>query len=174
MLTVALGGAADRRPAADVNALVPFYAIGVFTGFSMAGFGMARYHQPAHGSRAGGDKLVINFSAGVLSPVVVGSSRSRSSPRAPGWWSSSFPVLVFMLIRLNREYRAEAAILEMFRTDRPAVVNYARHQVFVFVNSVDLAMLAALRYGRSLRADQLTAVHFVIDAPRGTAAKALG
>src|SRR5581483_6210054 len=28
----------------NVNALVPFYAIGVFTAFSMAGFGMARYH----------------------------------------------------------------------------------------------------------------------------------
>ena len=29
---------------ANTNNLVPFYAIGVFTGFSMAGFGMARYH----------------------------------------------------------------------------------------------------------------------------------
>src|SRR5207247_7197121 len=28
----------------NVNHLIPFYAIGVFTGFSMAGFGMARYH----------------------------------------------------------------------------------------------------------------------------------
>ena len=29
---------------ADVNSLVPLYAIGVFTAFSMAGFGMAKYH----------------------------------------------------------------------------------------------------------------------------------
>ena len=29
---------------ANVNALVPFYAIGVFTAFTMAGFGMAKYH----------------------------------------------------------------------------------------------------------------------------------
>src|ERR1700758_5515305 len=29
---------------ADVNSLVPLYAIGVFTAFTMAGFGMARYH----------------------------------------------------------------------------------------------------------------------------------
>ncbi|WP_424394209.1 APC family permease, partial [Mycobacterium sp.] len=28
----------------SVNALVPFYAIGVFTGFSMAGYGMSKYH----------------------------------------------------------------------------------------------------------------------------------
>ena len=36
---------------ANVNALVPFYAIGVFTAFSMAGFGMARYYHPAPGTR---------------------------------------------------------------------------------------------------------------------------
>ena len=30
---------------ATVDALIPFYAIGVFTGFAMAGFGMARYHR---------------------------------------------------------------------------------------------------------------------------------
>ena len=29
---------------ADVNSLVPLYAIGVFTAFTMAGFGMAKYH----------------------------------------------------------------------------------------------------------------------------------
>jgi hypothetical protein len=67
-------------------------------------------------------------------------------------------------MRLNREYRAEAAILEKFRTHHPELVNYARHRVFVLVNSVDLAVLEALRYGRGLRADELTAVHFVIDS----------
>src|SRR5262245_58058549 len=30
---------------ANTNNLVPFYAIGVFTGFAMVGFGMARYHR---------------------------------------------------------------------------------------------------------------------------------
>jgi hypothetical protein len=43
-------------------------------------------------------------------------------------------------------------------------VKYARHHVFVCVNTVDIAMLVALRYGKGLRADQLVAVHFMIDA----------
>jgi len=67
-------------------------------------------------------------------------------------------------MRLNREYRAEAAILETFRTDRPELVKYARHKVFVFVNSVDLSVIEALRYGKGLRADELIAVHFMVDA----------
>jgi hypothetical protein len=35
--------------------------------------------------------------------------------------------------------------------------------VFVFVDSVDLAVIEALRYGRGLRADELIAVHFMVD-----------
>jgi hypothetical protein len=38
--------------------------------------------------------------------------------------------------------------------------------VFVFVDSFDLATLAALRYARSLRPTQIRAVHFVIDSVR--------
>jgi hypothetical protein len=76
----------------------------------------------------------------------------------------AFPVLVFALMRLNRQYRAEAAVLEMSRTEHPELVKYARHRVFVFVDSVDLAEIEALRYGKGLRADELTAVHFVVDA----------
>jgi hypothetical protein len=36
--------------------------------------------------------------------------------------------------------------------------------VFVLVNSLDLAVLEALRYGKGLRADDLIAVHFMVDA----------
>jgi hypothetical protein len=38
---------------ATVDALIPFYAIGVSTGFAMAGFGMARYHRRTRGRNGG-------------------------------------------------------------------------------------------------------------------------
>ena len=48
---------------ANVNSLVPFYAIGVFTAFTMAGFGMAKFHHPDQGAAHWRRKLVmINFS----------------------------------------------------------------------------------------------------------------
>ena len=50
---------------ADVNNLVPLYAIGVFTAFSMAGFGMARYHS-RHRTPGWRRRMIINFSAGVM------------------------------------------------------------------------------------------------------------
>ncbi|MEB3981256.1 amino acid permease [Mycobacterium sp. 663a-19] len=154
-LLVATGG--------SVSALVPFYAIGVFTGFSMAGYGMTRHHltQREPGWR---HRLAINLSAAILSTIVVGIFAVAKFTEGAWLVVVVFPVLVFILIRLNREYRAEAAILEMFRTDHPELVKYARHRVFVFVNSVDLAVIEALRYGKGLRSDELIAVHFMVDA----------
>lgn len=147
----------------SVNALVPFYAIGVFTGFSMAGYGMTKHHltQREPGWRY---RLAINLSAGILSTVVVGIFAVAKFTEGAWLVVVVFPILVFFLMRLNREYRAEAAILEMFRTDRPEVVRYARHRVYVLVSSVDLSVLEALRYGKGLRADELIAVHFMVDA----------
>jgi amino acid transporter len=154
-LLVATGG--------SVSALVPFYAIGVFTGFSMAGYGMTKHHltQRESGWR---HRLVINLSAAILSTIVVGIFAVAKFTEGAWLVVVVFPLLVAGLIRLNREYRAEAAILEAFRTDRPEIVKYARHCVFVLVNSLDLAVLEALRYGRGLRADDLIAVHFMVDA----------
>jgi amino acid transporter len=151
-----------------VNALVPFYAIGVFTGFAMAGYGMTKHHlvQREPGWR---HKLAINFSAAVISTVVVGIFAVAKFTEGAWLVVIVFPLLVGLLTRLNREYRAEAAILEQLRTDRPDMVRYARHLVFVFVNSLDLAVLEALRYGRGLRADELVAIHFVIDSAHAEA-----
>lgn len=147
----------------SVNALVPFYAIGVFTGFSMAGYGMTKHHL-THREPGWRHRLAINLSAGILSTVVVGIFAVAKFTEGAWLVVVVFPLLVFMLIRLNREYRAEAAILEMFRTDRPDLVKYARHRVYILVNSVDLAVIEALRYGKGLRADELIAVHFMVDA----------
>ncbi|MEE6175796.1 APC family permease [Mycobacterium sp. 050134] len=147
----------------SVNALVPFYAIGVFTGFSMAGYGMTKHHL-THREAGWRRRLAINLSAAILSTIVVGIFAVAKFTEGAWLVVVIFPLLVFVLTRLNREYRAEAAILEMFRTDRPEMVKYARHRVFVFVNSLDLSVIEALRYGRGLRADELVAVHFMVDA----------
>jgi amino acid transporter len=147
----------------SVSALVPFYAIGVFTGFSMAGYGMTKHHL-THRESGWRHRLAINFSAAILSTIVVGIFAVAKFTEGAWLVVVVFPLLVMALIRLNREYRAEAAILEAFRTDRPELVKYARHRVFVLVNSLDLAVLEALRYGKGLRADELIAVHFMVDA----------
>ena len=68
---------------AKVDKLIPLYAIGVFTGFTMAGAGMAKYHL-THREPQWQRRSVINGTAAVLSAIVDSSSPSRSSPKGPG------------------------------------------------------------------------------------------
>jgi amino acid transporter len=149
---------------ANVNALVPFYAIGVFTAFTMAGFGMARYHHRLREARWR-RKLVINFSAGVTSLVVVLIFVVVKFTEGAWLVVILFAIGVPALIRLNREYRMEAEVLERIgdRPRPPEPPRYPRRTVYVLVDSFDLATLAALRYASSLRPTTLRAVHFVID-----------
>jgi amino acid transporter len=148
---------------ASVNALVPFFAIGVFTAFAMAGFGMSRHHF-THRDHGWHRKVLVNMSAGVMSAIVVGIFVVAKFTEGAWLVVVVFPILVYGLIRLNQQYGAEASVLEMSRTERPELAKYARLRVFVFVDSVDLAEVEALRYGKGLHAEELTAVHFVVDA----------
>jgi hypothetical protein len=77
-----------------------------------------------------------------------------------------FPLLVSVLMHLNRQYRAEASVLETSLSEFPDLAKHARHRVLVFVDSVDLAEVEAMRYAKGLDADELTAVHFVLDETR--------
>jgi amino acid transporter len=151
----------------SLNALVPFYAIGVFTGFSMAGYGMTK-HWLTHRGPGWRSKLVINLSAGLLSTVVVAIFAVAKFTEGAWLVVVVFPILVLALMRLNRQYRAEASVLEMSVGDSPDLAEHARHRVFIFVDSVDLAEVEAMRYAKGLHADNLTAVHFVLDSAHAT------
>jgi amino acid transporter len=153
----------------SVDALVPLFAMGVFTGFSMAGYGMTKHHLTHHGP-GWRRKLAINLSAGILSTIVVAIFAVAKFTEGAWLVVVVLPVLVFALMRLNRQYRTEAAVLETeissAEHDRATAVDYARHRVFVFVDSIDLAEREALRYAKEMHADELTAVHFILDAER--------
>jgi amino acid transporter len=151
---------------ADVNNLVPLYAIGVFTAFSMAGFGMAKYHT-RHKTPGWRRRMIINFSAGVMTAIVVAIFAVVKFTEGAWVVVVLFAVLVPALIRMNREYTAETEVLETISENQPPPPpHYSRRTIFVFVDSFDLATLAALRYARSQRPTTIRAVHFVIDNVR--------
>jgi len=146
--------------------LVAFYAIGVFTGFAMAGFGMARYHlrtrEPGWRRR-----LVINTAGGVYTALVVVIFAIFKFTEGAWLVVAVFPILVYVFIRLNRQYRTEATAVEAIGTGQlPDPPNYPRRTVLVLVDGVDLATIAGLRYARSLHPTELRAIHFVIDQVR--------
>jgi amino acid transporter len=150
----------------NVNSLVPFYALGVFTAFTLAGFGMSRYFGK-HRGPGWQYKRVITFAAGLTSLVVVLIFAIVKFKEGAYLVIILFIVGVPALIWLNRQYGLEAQVLADIGTRRRArpadPPSYSRRTVFVFIDDFDLATIAGLRYARSLRPTTLRAVHFVID-----------
>ncbi len=151
---------------AKVDKLIPFYAIGVFTGFTMAGLGMAKYHrtQREEGWRR---KLVINAVSGVVSALVVLIFAVVKFREGAWLVVVLFPILWLVLMRLNKRYRDEARSLDLVawvREDQAEPPHYARHTVLVLVDRLDLAVLRALRYAGSIRPTDIRAVHLMVDS----------
>ena len=146
----------------NVTALVAVYAIGVFTGFTLAGAGMSKHHW-SHRGPGWKHKLLINGSASVLSLVVV--MVLVIAKFAQGAWTVVvlFPLLTMALIRLNRQYRAETELLERGAIAASEMPVLRRHVVLVFVDRLDMATARAIQYARSLNPDEIRAVHFVLD-----------
>jgi amino acid transporter len=147
---------------AKVDKLIPLYAVGVFTGFTMAGAGMAKYHftnREDHWRR----RLAINGTASVLSLVVL--VIIAVTKFAEGAWVVVviLPLGVFVLLRLHRQYASEEKQLEAGVAAAAEAPVLDKHVVIVLVDRLDLASARALQYARTLHPDDLRAVHFVLD-----------
>jgi len=145
-----------------VDRLVAFYAIGVFTGFTLAGFGMAKHFRTFRGPRWKA-KVWLNTIVGSVSGLVVLIFAVTKFTEGAWLVVLIFPIMVVMLLRLHRAYDREAALLEAVPSTAP-VIRAARSSVVVLVDSVDLAVIRAIRYARTLRPTELHVVHFVIDS----------
>ena len=146
---------------ASVEHLVAFYALGVFTGFTLAGFGMTRHslRNKPKGWRA---RVVINSVAGSVSLlVVIIFSIVKFSE---GAWIVLVlaPILVITFLRLRAQYTREQNALSV-QEHQDRATSIARHDVTVLVDNVDIATIGAIRYARSLKPRSIAAVHFVID-----------
>ena len=150
--------------AGSVEHLVAFYALGVFTGFSLTGFGMARKSLKDKQNKWR-RSYIINLISGVVSLIIVIIFSVVKFSEGAWLILTITPILVMTLLRLNRQYRAEVAVLNVpEKSDRATSI--ARHDVTVLVDNVDLATIGTVRYARSLNPRNLTAVHFVIDDRR--------
>jgi len=150
---------------AHVDKLVPFYAIGVFTGFTMAGFGMASYYK-RHQVPGWRSKWLIGVVCGFVAALVVVIFAVVKFTEGAWLVVVLFPIMWLGLVRLNTRYRAESRALNLAtRSSEPVKTqHYPRHVVLVFVDRLDLAVIRALRYAGSLRPTELKAVHLSLDS----------
>jgi amino acid transporter len=147
---------------AEVSRLIPLYAIGVFTSFTLSQAGMAKHHvrEKEQGWRWG---LFVNGFGSFLSAVVclvIGYFKFSQG----AWVIIVFvPIMVFFLVKLAKQYEQEDHALAHDVPKAVAAPVRKRLVVMVFVDRLDLAVARAMQFGRALRPDELRAVHFVID-----------
>jgi hypothetical protein len=166
VLSLALLIGTSKGSGPNVNSLIPFYAIGVFTGFTMAGLGMAKYHS-THRTPGWQRRLTINMASGIVSSLVVLIFAVVKFKEGAWLVIILFPLGWLALTRLNRRYTEEARSLELatwVRQDQAEAPMYSRHTVLVLVDRLDLAVLRGLRYASTLRPTDLRAVHVNLDS----------
>jgi amino acid transporter len=154
---------------ARVAALIPMYAIGVFTGFTMAGAGMTKHHLT---NREPGWKrsVIINASAAVVCLFVVLIFAITEFTRGAWVVVVVMPLLIYGLSRTNAQYRSEDAVLAegaaAAACEAPVL---RRHTAIVLVDRIDMATARAIQYARNLNPDELYAVHLNMDNRRAEA-----
>jgi amino acid transporter len=151
---------------ADVSALVPLFAVGLFTAFTLSQAGMVMYHwrRREEGWRRG---LLINgvgtLATSLVTVVIVVSKFTE------GAWIPVIviPLLVLVFKGIHRHYQAVDRALSV----EPGVkIPEVRHTVVVLVGpKVHLGVIQAIAYGQSLRPDFLHAVSVSYDTEQAEA-----
>ena len=140
-----------------VNALIPLYAVGVFTGFTLSQFGMLVRHrklkEPGWQMRAffsGVGALTTFFVAGIV--VVVKFTDGAWIPAVV------IPTMMVIFLAVNRHYTRVRSFLQI---EEGYVAPRRTHTVLVLVGSVNKGVLQAVKYAESLRPDRLLALSVV-------------
>ena len=149
---------------ADVHKLIPLYAIGVFTSFTLSQAGMAKRHLRLRepGWRHG---LFIN-GLGALTTAVVTVVIAATKFSDGAWAVMLFvPVMVFFLVRMNHLYAREVAELdEGLDVFDPGVRR--RPVAVLLVEDLDRKTMHALQYAKTIRSSATHAVHVERDPAR--------
>jgi amino acid transporter len=155
-LVIAFGGI--------VNALIPLYAVGVFTAFTLSQFGMLVRHRrlrdPGWQIRVFISGLGSLTTFSVASIVVVVKFTD-------GAWIPAIviPSMMFIFVSINRHYTRVRSILKI---EVGYVAPRHTHLVVVLVGSVNKGVLQAVKYAESLRPDRLLALS-VVESPEARA-----
>lgn len=141
------------------NALIPLYAVGVFTGFTISQIGMVRHHQRIKepGWRRGQVINGIGASATGLVLLVVIVSKFTTGAWIP---VVIIPLIVLVLRTIKAHYNHVREILRVPPDWRPPP---RVHTVVVLVARVHRGVLDALAYAQSLHPDHLLAIHVAAD-----------
>ena len=138
----------------DISKLIPLYAFGVFTGFTLSQTGMVRHHlkhRETHWQVGMAINIVGAVTTGLIATIVVVSKFTE------GAWIPALliPIMVTGFRAIGRHYekgRASVLVEPGYWPRRET------HTMVVLVGSINKGVLHAIQYAKSLNPDRLVAL----------------
>jgi amino acid transporter len=150
----------------DVNRLIPLYAIGVFTSFTLSQSGMVRHWWSERGPGWRRSMAINGLGAAVTAVVVVIFAVAKF---ALGAWIVLIivPVIVVAMVLIGREYAASEE--ELFvRPESQITAPTRRQRVVVPLSDMRRDAIQAIKFGLTM-SDDVVAVHVTDDLERAEA-----
>ena len=149
------------------NALIPLYAVGVFTSFTLSQWGMVRHHRRL--KKPGWQRNVVLNTVGAIATLVVLLIVAITKFTSGAWVPIIvIPMIVVLFRAIRRHYDSVAKGLRVPPEWRPPS---RRHGVVVLAQDIDPGLLDAVAYAKSTTPDRLVAVTVVNDAHEAEAAE---
>jgi len=149
-LIVAFGGV--------TTALIPLYAVGVFTSFTLSQAGMVRHHQKQREENWRRHAIMngIGSVATLIVLVIVATTKFTSGAWVP---LVLIPLIILLFKAIRRHYlRVDEALKANLTSE---MTRPRRNTVVVLVGNVNGGVLQALSYAKSLNPNYLVAVRLV-------------
>ena len=142
------------------TALIPLYAVGVFTSFTLSQAGMVKRH--LNQREPGWHKNIVVNAVGAVATLVVLLIVAVSKFAVGAWLPIVvIPTVIVIFAAIKRHYDQVSDALAIEPAEaRPIAIN---HTVVVLVGRVHKGVLKALAYAQSLRPQQLIALYVSYD-----------
>jgi hypothetical protein len=138
------------------NALIPLYAVGVFTSFTLSQIGMVVRHRRI--KEPGWTRNMIINGVGALATFLVLLIVAATKFTKGAWLPIVVvPLIIALFMAIKRHYDRVSNVLAITPAEaRPESVN---HTVIVLVGRIHKGVLKALSYARSLRPQHIVALY---------------
>jgi amino acid transporter len=145
----------------STHALIPLYAVGVFTAFTLSQTGMVRHWWEERGRRWRLHAVINGLGAIATSIVVVVIGMTKF---AYGAWMVVIiiPILILAFLAVQRHYRKVAAALSLQGASRPRI---GKNPVVVLVGGLHRGVVEGLEYAKSI-SPNVTALTVDLDSTK--------
>lgn len=143
----------------DTHLLIPLYAVGVFTAFTLSQAGMVRHWMKDRG-KGWFKSAFINGLGGLVTGVVLVIIAVEKFTHGAWMVLIAIPVLVYLTQKVHQHYLSVADQLSLEKVE--AGKEYTHHSVIIPVSGLQTAVLNAIKYAKAL-SDDVAAVYVCLD-----------